>query len=294
MTESGLGLFPLILAGVLGGLIGSFLNVCIHRLPRGGSVVSPRSACPHCGTPIPARRNVPVLSWLLLGGRAACCGRPISPRYLLVEVIGVAMALLVTLRRGASLEGAAEFILLSALVVLFFTDLDARLLPDKVTLPIAAAGLLMSPWRPALGEGLGMPGWLSALVASAAGYVLFLAIGLLWRRIRKVEAVGGGDMKMLAMIGAFQGIPGLVLTLLVSSVVGAGAGIGIAAVYAADRLGPVASRHPEVDRIALAGALFSRGLRRKTVPFGCFLSLGAAFTQLGGERLASWYLGLLS
>ncbi|PYT06794.1 MAG: hypothetical protein DMF49_10100 [Acidobacteria bacterium] len=149
----------LFVAGLIGSLIGSFLNVCIYRLPRGLSVVLPPSACPHCGGPIPWYLNVPIFSWLMLRGRAACCGEPIPARYLLVEAATALSAVAIMARDGATLEGFARFAFLAALIVLFFTDLDLRLLPDAVTLTGAAAGLLLSFARPWLGAPLA---WSSA------------------------------------------------------------------------------------------------------------------------------------
>ena len=284
----------LFLAGLIGSLIGSFLNVCIYRLPRGLSVVLPPSACPHCGGPIPWYLNVPIFSWLMLRGRAACCGEPIPARYLLVEAATAVSAVAIMARDGATLEGFARFAFLAALIVLFFTDLDLRLLPDAVTLTGAAAGLLLSFARPWLGAPLAWPlGWSSAFLAAALGSGGFYLVALIWHRLRNVQAVGGGDIKMMALIGAFLGIPGMLVTLLVGSVFGSLVGFGIAARYAGRRLEAVADRRPGISRAALAGALFFRGMRRRSVPFGCFLSVGGIFACFLGEPLARWYLGLL-
>jgi leader peptidase (prepilin peptidase)/N-methyltransferase len=276
------------IAAVYGLFIGSFLNVCIWRLPRGGSVVTPRSACPACGAPIPAWRNLPLVSWALLRGRAGCCGAPIALRYPLVELLGGVAAAAAVWRNGAGIEALAEFLFLSLLIVLFFTDLDLRLLPDAVTLPGTALGLLLSFVRPA-------PGPLSAFAASLAGFLLLLALGALWRWMRGIEAIGGGDVKMLAMMGAFLGVTGLFLALLLASVLGATAGCGVAAVYAARRTGALAARPTwrAQGKARIAAALFGRGLRRKTLPFGCFLAVGSAATVFWGAPLASWYAALI-
>jgi leader peptidase (prepilin peptidase)/N-methyltransferase len=260
------------IVGILGSLIGSFLNVCIYRIPRGQSIVAPRSSCPHCGTPIPAHLNVPVLSWLFLGGQGACCGRSISARYPLVEALGAA---------------AAMVVFLAALIVLFFTDLDLRLLPDAVTLPLVVVGLLLSFVRPSVRP-------LSAIIAAGGGFVLLLAVALLWSWFRGIEAVGGGDIKMMAMMGAFLAVQGTLVALLVASVLGAAVGCGIAAGYVAARLGPVGARRPDLSRGRLAAALFGRALRRKAVPFGCFLALGGVVSLFWGDSMARWYLGLLT
>ncbi len=277
-----------VFAGLYGLFIGSFLNVCIWRLPRGGSVVTPRSACPRCGAPIPWPHNIPVLSWVLLRGRAACCGAPISGRYPAVEAFSAAAAAACVLAFGPGVEAFAVFLFLAILVVLFFTDFDLRLLPDAVTLPGIAAGLLLSFVRPA-------PGPLSAFAAAGIGFLLLLALAAVWRRLRGVEAVGGGDIKMLALMGAFLGISGLFVALLIASVLGAAVGCGMAAAYAWSRTGPMSRRGrcAAVPPSSLALALFCRGMRRKAVPFGCFLAVGGAVSAFSGTALAGWYFKTL-
>ena len=283
----------LLFAGLVGSLIGSFLNVCIYRLPRGLSVVRPRSSCPHCRTPIPGYRNIPLVSWLLLRGRAACCGSAIPLRYFGVEALTACAAVVAFRSWGPTLEGVAQFLFAAMLIVLFFTDLDLRLLPDAVTLPGTAVGLLLSWWRPELGAPLWPTGWCSAAIAAAAGWAAFAGLAALWRRMRGIEAVGGGDIKMMALLGAFLGLPGMIIALLAASLLGSLVGMGIAAAYASRRLGDFRKRFPARGGTGLAGALFLRGLRRKTVPFGCFLSVGALAASLWGERAVRWYLSLL-
>lgn len=282
--------FFLTAAALYGAVIGSFLNVCIYRLPRGLSVVRPRSACPRCSAPIPWYRNLPVVSWVLLRGRAACCGAPIAFRYVFVEALTAGVAVLVVHQTGLTVETLARFVFLAALIVLFYTDLDLRLLPDAVTLTMTGAGLALSFLRET-------PSPLSAFTAAALGFGLLLGIAALWRRLRKIEAVGGGDIKMLAMMGAFLGLAGMFVALFLASVMGAIVGCAIAGTYALERLGPLSSRGGRlqgVSRAALAGALFARGLRRKTVPFGCFLSIGSAAAVFFGRPIAEWYIGLVS
>ena len=280
--------FLLVFAGISGAVIGSFLNVCIHRMPRGVSVVTPRSNCPRCHTMIPWYHDVPVVSWFLLRGRGACCGAPISPRYPFIEALTAGTAVFVTWQTGATIETLARFFFLAGLIVLFFTDLDLRLLPNKVTIPWTFAGLALAFVRPA-------PSPISAIAAAAIGYGVLFAIAQFWRYWRGIEAVGGGDIKMLAMMGAFLGVTPLFIALFVASCFGAIAGCGIAGLYALRRVGPVSRRGRFAGRSAMenAAALFGRGLRRKAVPFGCFLATGSVVALFFGERIAGWYLSRL-
>ena len=280
-------------AGLCGSLIGSFLNVCIYRLPRGLSIVRPRSRCPHCATPIPGYRNVPLVSWLLQRGRTACCGRSIAVRYLGVEAATAVCAIGALRLWGPTIEGFSQFLFAALLIVLFFTDLDLRLLPNAVTLPGTAAGLALSFFRPGLGEPLPFAGWRSAALGAAVGWLSFTAVAALWRKMRGVDAVGGGDVKMMALLGAFLGLPGLLVALLVASLLGSVVGMGIAARYAARRLRAWTTRRPGLPRRDLAAALFLRGLRRLAVPFGCFLAVGGFVSTLWGDALLRWYLALL-
>lgn len=210
-----------------GAIVGSFANVCIHRLPKGVSVVTPRSRCPRCGSPIAGYDNVPVFSWLVLRGRCRSCRAPISPRYPLVEALVGALFLAMALRHGLSLEALAGALLATAAVILASTDLESRVLPDEVTLGVLAFGLVVAALRdaPAV-RAAGMNAFsghlLPAVAGAAFGAALVWGVGALYRLVRGAEGMGLGDVKMIAMIGAFVGPVGVLLTLFVASLVGTG------------------------------------------------------------------------
>ncbi len=267
-------------AFMVGLTIGSFLNVCIHRLPKGESIVHPRSRCPHCGRMIAAYDNVPVLSYLWLRGRCRHCHSRISPFYPLIELLTGLTFLLVYHRWGISPPAVKAVLLASALIVLTFTDLRERLLPDRITFPGIAAGFLFALWLP-LEDGtaalllrlLGGPN-LSAVLLSVAdallgallGAGLLFALGEIWYRLRRVEAMGLGDVKMMGMVGLFLGIKLTVLTLLLGSLLG-----------------------------SLLGGLFLLLAGKDTryeLPFGTFLGVAALIALFWGPQLVTSYLSL--
>jgi leader peptidase (prepilin peptidase)/N-methyltransferase len=223
LSHEEIALLPFV--AVLGAMLGSFANVCIHRLPRGASVVTPRSACPGCGTPIRAADNIPVLSWLLLRGRCRSCRAPISPRYPLVEALVAAIFLAAALRHGVGPLALSGALLATAAVILAATDLEARVLPDEITLTVLCIGLVIAAWRdvPDLGpRGLAAFSghFLPAAGGAAFGALLVWGVGEAYRLLRGAEGMGLGDVKMIAMIGAFTGPGGVLLTLLCASVAG--------------------------------------------------------------------------
>ncbi len=242
----------------IGLVLGSFLNVCIYRLPVGESVAYPGSRCPSCGTPIRWYQNVPVVSWVLLRGRCASCRAPISWHYPLVEALGGGLLLGLWLALGPGAAFAVASLLGLMLIVLFFTDLDHQILPDLVTLPGAVLGAGLAWFNPFLG-GEGLRRLVAALAGAALGSGVLWAIGAVYGRLRGVEAMGMGDVKMMAMVGAFTGPRGVLFTLFAASIVGAAVGLAL---------------------IPLRG----RSLR-DTIPFGCFLA-PAAFAALLGARQA--------
>jgi leader peptidase (prepilin peptidase)/N-methyltransferase len=255
-----------ILVVALGLIVGSFLNVCIHRLPLGESIVRPRSRCPACRGEIRWYHNVPVVSWVALRGRCAACGAPISPRYPLVEAASAAVLLALWLAFGASAAFAVAALLALALVVLFFTDLDHQLLPDAVTLSGTVAGFGLAWFNPFLGE----QGWArlwQALAGAALGSGLLWGIGALYGRLRGVEAMGMGDVKMMAMVGAFSGPSGVLFTIFAASAVGAIFGL-------------------------LMIPLRGRSLK-DTLPFGCFLAPAAMVALLWGQQAVDAYFRLI-
>ncbi len=250
----------LLTVAAVGLMFGSFFNVCIARIPAGESIVSPPSRCPSCKTPIKWYDNIPVVGWLLLGGRCRACRSGISIRYPIVELI---TALAFTVQGVAFGDDpvllASRLILTSSLIVLFGTDLDVQRLPNVITLPGIAVGLVFALWTP--------PGLVDCLVGAALGAGLLLAVRWGWYRATGVEAMGLGDVKMLAMIGAFLGWRQVFVTLFLASIAGALIGIGLA--------------------VARGRSMQSR------LPFGTFLALAAFVASIVGEPLLTWYLGLM-
>ena len=246
----------LIAFGALGLAVGSFLNVCIHRLPRGGSLIGPGSRCPACGYELRWYDNVPVLSYLWLGARCRSCRSRISIRYPIVELVTMGMFLLHYQVFGWDALLVPRLLFACAMIVLFEIDLEHQILPDVITLPGIAAGLLFALVFP--------PGLRSAALGMLVGGGVLFAIGEAWSRLRKVEAMGFGDVKMLAMIGAFVGLKVIVVTFVLASYLGGLAGIVL-----------IATR---------------RGGMMSKVPFGTFLAVAALAASLWGNAIADWYL----
>jgi leader peptidase (prepilin peptidase)/N-methyltransferase len=255
-------------AAVLGLIVGSYLNVVIYRLPRGISTVLPRSRCPGCGAAIRAFDNVPVVSYLLLGGRCRACGARISWRYPLIEGATAALFLASFLRFGFSFEAPAAALFCALMLVLAMIDVDHMILPDALTWPAVAVGLLLQPFLPwaRLWEGP----W-GALAGAALGALLgagiLLAVWLGWYLIRHEEGMGLGDVKMLAAIGAFLGWKGVLVSLFFAALSGALVGL---ALMAWGRLGAKAK-----------------------LPFGAFLALGGLVALFAGEPIVQAYARLL-
>ena len=250
----------------VGLVLGSFLNVCIHRLPMGESVVSPGSRCPKCGSAVRAWHNVPIVSWLFLRARCATCRAPISWRYPAVEALTGLLAVALWRGFGPSWAFAVAAIFSLMLIVLFFTDYDHQLLPDLVTLPGFGLGLAVAWYNPFLGD----PGWpriVAALTGAALGSGILWGIGALYSRLRGVDAMGFGDVKMMALVGAFTGPAGVAVTLFAASVVGAATGLAL---------------------IPLKGKNLQNAL-----PFGCFLAPAALVALLWGRTAVTAYLGLV-
>ncbi len=250
---------------LLGLVLGSFLNVCIYRLPRDRSIVRPGSRCPACDRPIRWYENVPVLSWVFLRGRCAGCSARISIRYPFVELLSGAALLALWTAFGPSWAFVISSFFALALLVLFFTDLDLQLLPNAITLPGFVLGVAFAWVNPFLGEGELRRIWMS-LAGAALGSGLLWAVGAIWLRLRGVEAMGFGDVKMMAMVGAFTGPTGVLFTIFAASVVGAVFGLAL---------------------IPLRG----RSLQ-DAVPFGCFLAPAAMAALLFARQALEAYLGL--
>ncbi len=289
-------------AFVFGAVWGSFFNVAIHRWPRGLSVVSPPSHCPACETPIPWWRNVPIVGYLALRGRAACCGARLSPRYLLVEVLSavlcVALAEVFVVRAAPDVvwdDGAlltlVYFAFVGGLVIATFVDLDWMEIPDEVSLPGAALGLATAAMRPE-------PGAAAAALGAGGGY-LVVQLVFVWsyERLAGRRGMGEGDSKLLMMIGAFLGWKGALFAL----VAGALQGLVVAGILLASgrRVTPVApDREDEDDREGGDGDGDDededepRSVGHLKVPYGPFLALGAIEFLFFGEWIIERYLDL--
>jgi leader peptidase (prepilin peptidase)/N-methyltransferase len=251
--------FLIFLLAIFGLIIGSFLNVCIGRLPAGQSIVSPPSRCPRCGRGIEWYDNIPVVSYLALGGKCRQCHAPISLRYPLVEIVTSLCFVLQGLVYGDDLPLlAARLVLTALLIALFGTDLETMRLPNVLTLPGIVIGLLFSVWLP--------PGIVASAIGAAIGAAIPFAIRWIWQRATGVEAMGLGDVKMLAMIGAFLGWRQVWVVLFLASVTGALVGLAVT-----------------VGR--------GRSIRVR-LPFGTFLAVAALVASLTGDAVLDWYLGL--
>jgi len=249
----------LVIAFVFGSIIGSFLNVCIVRMPQRSSIMFPGSHCPNCEYTIRFYDNIPLISYIILGGRCRSCKTPIPIRYFIVELLmGLLMALLL-FHFDITLVFIPCAVFTAALVVITFIDLQHQIIPDRISLPGIPLGFLCSfilPWNTWIDSLLGILVGGGILYAVAAGYYL----------LTKKEGMGGGDIKMLAMIGAFLGWKGALATLILAAITGSLVGIVL---------------------IALKGKNF-----KYAVPFGPFLAAGAFCAMLYGEPLISWYCGL--
>jgi leader peptidase (prepilin peptidase) / N-methyltransferase len=255
MTDETLALAGL---AILGLAVGSFLNVCIHRLPRKASIVQPPSSCPSCGYVLRWLDNIPVVSYLMLGARCRKCRTPISIRYPIVEILTMTIFILHYFVFGVDVILVPRLLFACILIVLFAIDLEHHLLPNVITIPGIVVGLAFSTMLP--------PGLFDALVGTVLGGGLLWLIGEAYFRYSGVEGMGGGDVKMLAMIGAFLGWKLVILTLVFSSFAGALVGLLVIAIR--------------------------RGGMKYALPYGTFLSLAALVASLFGARIVAWYLQL--
>ncbi len=273
MTEAVVFLYGLI--------IGSFLNVCIARLPLDQSLARPRSRCPRCGAAIRWFDNIPVLRFLLLRGRCRSCGLPISWRYPLVELANGLLYLLCLRLFGLTGEGVLAMLFCSALLVVTFIDFDHQIIPDVITLPgivigLAAAPFFLTPLDDALPFGIAglLPlthPYVNALLNSALGVLAgggpLLLIGWAWEKFRGIEAMGGGDVKLMGMVGSLVGWKGALMTIMLGAVAGALIGVGL--------------------------IVFKKQDAGKAIPFGPYLAVGALVTLFAGSEIRDWYFGML-
>jgi leader peptidase (prepilin peptidase)/N-methyltransferase len=246
-------------AATFGALVGSFLNVCIYRLPLGKSIVWPASACPHCNRELLWYENIPVASYVALHGRCRTCAVPIGIRYPLVEALTAAMFALAWWYYGPGPLLASRLVFGCALLVLFAIDLEHHLLPNAITLPGILVGFVLSIFTD--------PGWLSSLIGIIVGGGVLYLVAEAYYRVRHEEGLGMGDVKMLAMVGAFVGWQLTLLTLMLASFSG--------------------------TIIGLTLIVTKRGGMKYALPFGTFLALGAAAAATVGPAVLRWYLGLL-
>jgi len=219
MTSGYAGLFLLGVSAMflVGACIGSFLNVVIYRLPRGESLVSPRSRCPGCGRQIGVLENIPIVSFIALGGKCAGCGGAISRRYPAVELLTAAGFGAIFLLDGPGIPLLRDLVFFSLLIPITFIDIDHRIIPDELSLGGLAAGLFLSF----------LPGgdWMGSVTGALLGGGILYATAFLYEKVRQTEGMGGGDIKLLAMIGAFIGWRGTVVTVFFGSLLGATGGI---------------------------------------------------------------------
>jgi leader peptidase (prepilin peptidase)/N-methyltransferase len=248
-----------------GAAAGSFLNVCIRRIPEARSIVSPGSQCPSCSSPIRFYDNIPIISYIVLGGRCRHCSATISAEYPLVETLTAVLTVLLYVRFGLSPGLAVYFVFTAALIVITFIDLRLRIIPDVISLPGIGVGLAASAVR-------ALPGGWSQLVNGLSGSFLgilagggiLLVVATAYNLVTGKEGMGGGDIKLLAMIGAFLGWKGALFTLFAGSFAGAVVG-GILMLF------------------------FGKDLKY-AVPFGPFLALGALVHLFSGEAILGWYI----
>lgn len=256
-----------VFALAFGLILGSFLNVCIYRLPVGDSVVRPRSRCPQCKTLIPWHQNIPVLSWFLLRGKCGKCSTRISWRYPFVEAVAGVTVLALWRWFGVSEAFPIAAVFALALVVLFFTDYDHQLLPDAITLTGLGTGLAVAWFNPFLGSDEGWERVWSAGAGAILGSGVLWSVGAVYGKLRGVEAMGMGDVKMMAMVGAFAGPAGVLFTIFAASIAGAVIGLLM---------------------IPISG----RSLQDK-LPFGCFLAPAALVAILYGRTAVTAYFDFL-
>ena len=255
-------IFAGIFAFILGACIGSFLNVCIYRIPENRSIISPGSSCPNCHNSIPFYLNIPILSYVYLKGRCKFCCHPISIRYPFIEALTGAFAVLLFLKFGLTPAMFFWFVFISVLITISFIDFDYQIIPDRISIPgmfIFSSAFCFLPETTIMQSFLGI---------LAGGGILY-AVAILYYLLRKQEGMGGGDIKLLAMIGAATGIKGVLFTLFTGSLLGSLTGI-LAMLY-----------------MRISDTKFK-------IPFGPFLSAGTILYIFFGKHLIQWYIGTIN
>lgn len=242
---------------VIGAIIGSFLNVCVYRIPAGVSIVSPPSRCPNCSSAIRWYQNIPIFSYLVLDGKCGSCRVGISWRYPIVEALTGALFVLVFFSFQFSAATVVYWVFVAALIVITFIDLDHQIIPDVISLPGIVVGFLCSfaiPWL----------SWSDSLFGILLGGGSLWLVAFLYELLTKKEGMGGGDIKLLAMLGAFLGWKAILPIIFISSLIGSLVGIPLMLVKKADS--------------------------KLAIPFGPFLALGALIYLFWGPKLIAWYL----
>lgn len=248
---------------LLGLITGSFMNVCIYRIPRNLSIIRPGSRCPVCNTPIRPVDNIPLLSFFILGGRCRSCGARIHWRYPVVELMNGLIWVFVFNKFGLNPLSLPFLLFASALIVITFIDLEHMIIPDSITIPGTFLGIALSFILPDPFLRLEHLGFLSSLTGALSGFILFLLIAVLGTVVFKKEAMGGGDIKLMAMVGAFTGWKGVLLTTFAGSLIGSLTGIFI---------------------------MLRRRSSDTVIPFGPYLSAGALVSLLFGQELMNLWL----
>jgi leader peptidase (prepilin peptidase)/N-methyltransferase len=257
---------------ILGAVVGSFLNVCVHRLPRGESLVRPGSHCPKCGRHIRWYDNIPMLSYILLKRRCRYCGAAISRRYFIVELISSLLFLALYMHFGLSINLLIYLMFASFLIIMSFIDFEYKIIPDVLDCPGIVLGLALSILHPAIHmrpqpwDRLFTSPVIASMADSLSGIILgggiLIAIAIMGRAIFKKEAMGFGDVKLLAMIGAFLGWQMVLLTIFISALIGSIVGI--------------------ILKLKTSGSY---------IPYGPYLALGAIIAIFEGEKIILWYIG---
>jgi leader peptidase (prepilin peptidase) / N-methyltransferase len=249
-------------AGVVGAAVGSFLNVCIYRWPAEQSVIRPRSRCPACETTLRWRDNIPIVGWLLLRGRCRYCGVSVSPQYPIIELATALIWIAAVARFGVELEALRSALFLSILLGIAMTDAREMVIPDQFTIIGAALGLILAA----------APGGITltdAVIGAGVGYALLWVVKLTAEKLLGKPALGVGDIHMMLLVGAFTGLTGMLLTLLLGSVLGLLIGVPLTSLR---------GRQP------LLGSY---------LPLGTFLAMGAAIAHVWGPAIVTWYLAFV-
>jgi len=248
-----------VIVALFGLFIGSFLNVCIYRIQKGESIVWPPSHCPKCTKALKPWDNIPVISYLILKGRCRYCTEPISVRYPVVELLSALLAVSLLYRFGMSVTFLIYYLWACVLIIITFVDLDIQIIPDTLSLGGIVVGLLVVYWLPIT--------YKDAFIGLVLGGGLLLAIIYGYYFLTKKEGMGGGDVKLLAMIGVFTGWQGVLFTVFAASLMG--------------------------SMVGIPWGLIKKGTLKAAIPFGPFLALGALIYVFWGQYLIDWYFGYL-